>query len=76
MVDADSTELNGRRIHPTDRIRVSASDFLLSGGDAFTVFAESSDRLSIVSDIVALVDYFRARSPVSSPPENRVVRTD
>jgi 5'-nucleotidase len=75
-VEADSIELNGRRIQPADRVRVSANDFLLSEGDAFSVFAESTDRLSIVSDIVALVDYFRAHSPVSAPPENRVVRTD
>jgi 5'-nucleotidase len=75
-VDADSIALNGRRIAPTDRIRVAASDFLVEGGDAFTVFAESTDRLAIVADIVALVDYFKARSPVSSPQLNRIVRTD
>jgi 5'-nucleotidase len=75
-VDAGSIQLNGRRIAPTDRIRVAASDFLLGGGDGFTVFAESTDPLSIVGDIEALVDYFKARSPISPPRENRIVRTD
>jgi 5'-nucleotidase len=75
-VDAESIQLNGRRIAQTDRIRVAASDFLLGGGDGFTVFAESTDPLSIVADIEALVDYFKARSPVSSPPQGRIVRTD
>ena len=63
-VDADSIQLNGRRIAPTDRIRIALSYFLLGGGDAFTVFAESTDRLAIVDDIMALVDYFKTRSPV------------
>jgi 5'-nucleotidase len=75
-VDADSIQLNGRRIAPTDRIRVAASDFLLGGGDGFTIFAESTDQLSIVGDIEALVDYFKARSPIASPPQDRIVRTD
>jgi 5'-nucleotidase len=75
-VDADSIMLNGRQVASTDRIRVAASDFLLSGGDGFTVFTESTDRLVIVDDITALVDYFKARSPVSPPPQNRIERTD
>ena len=75
-VDADSIQINGRRIAPTDRIRVAASDFLLDGGDGFTVFAEGTDRLATGDDIVALVDYFKARSPITPPPQNRIVRID
>ena len=73
---ADSIQLNGRPIAATDRIRVTASDFLINGGDAFTVFSESTDRVQGVSDIAALVDYFKARSPVSPPPQNRIERID
>ena len=75
-VEADSIQLNGRRIGPSDRIRVAASDFLVDGGDAFSVFAETTDRLAVITDIVALVDYFKARSPISAPAQNRIVRTD
>jgi 5'-nucleotidase len=75
-VDADSIQLNGRRIAMTDRVRVAASDFLIDGGDSFTVFKESTDRLDVLGDVAALVDYFKAHSPVSTPPESRIVRTD
>jgi 5'-nucleotidase len=75
-VEADSIQLNGRRIAATDRIRVTASDFLINGGDAFTVFEESTERTSGAGDIAVLVDYFKARSPVSPPPQNRVERVD
>ncbi len=63
-VDADSIQIGGRRIGPGDRVRVAASDFLLNGGDGFTVFGESTERLASGADIQALVDYFTARSPV------------
>ena len=75
-VDADSIQINGRRIAMTDRVRVAANDFLLDGGDSFAVFTESTDRLVVLTDIAALVDYFKAQSPVSPPPQNRIVRTD
>jgi len=75
-VDADSIQINGRRITPADRVRVAASDFLRNGGDGFTVFGEGTDSLAVVGDIDALVDYFKARSPISAPPENRILRTD
>ena len=75
-VDADSIEINGRRIAPTDRVRVAANDFLVGGGDGFTVFSEATDRSVIVGDITALVDYFKARSPVAPPPQTRIVRLD
>ena len=75
-VEADSIQINGRRIAPTDRIRVAASDFLLGGGDGLTVFTEGTDRLAAGADIAALVDYFKARSPIAPPPQNRIVRID
>jgi 2',3'-cyclic-nucleotide 2'-phosphodiesterase (5'-nucleotidase family) len=75
-VEADSIRLNGRRIGASDRIRVAASDLLVDGGDGFTVFGESTDRLAIVADIAALVEYFKARSPISPPRQDRIVRTD
>ena len=75
-VDADSIQVGGRRIGPGDRIRVAASDFLLGGGDALTVFGEGTERLAGGTDIEALVDYFKARSPVLPPPLDRIIRID
>jgi 5'-nucleotidase len=75
-VDAASIRIGNRPVAPTDRVRVAASDFLIDGGDAFTAFAEGTNRVTLGSDLDALVDYFRARSPISPPTERRVVRLD
>lgn len=75
-IDADSIRIDGRPIGPNDRVRVAASDFLLDGGDGFTVFAEATDRQAAVEDLDALVAYFRANSPVSAPARNRIIATN
>jgi 5'-nucleotidase len=75
-VEADSISIDGRRIAPTDRIRVAASDFLVDGGDGFRVFGEGTNRVAGVVDVDALVAYFKARSPIAPGPQNRIVRTD
>lgn len=75
-VDAGSIRLDGRPIAPADRVRVAASDFLLNGGDGFKVFAEATDRQAVIGDIEALVEYFKARSPVAAPPQDRIVRVE
>ena len=73
---ADSLAIGGRRIAPSDRVRVAASDFLVAGGDGFTVFSEGVDRIGGSLDIDALVAYVKAHSPVSPGPQNRIVRID
>jgi 5'-nucleotidase len=75
-VDAESIAIGGRRVAPTDRVRVSASDFLVGGGNAFTVFGEGTNKVVSGTDIDALVGYFKAHSPVAPGPRNRIVRTD
>lgn len=74
-VDADSLSIGGRRVGPTDRVRVTASDFLLGGGDGFSVFKEGTNRVAAMSDIDALIAYFKVHSPVA-PSANRIVRID
>jgi 5'-nucleotidase len=71
-----SVQINGRPVAPTDRIRVAASDFLLNGGDSFTVFAEGTGVTVGPVDIDALVAYVAAHSPVPPRPLNRIVRID
>ena len=75
-VDADSIRLDGRRVAPSDRIRVSVSEFLLGGGDAFTVLAESTDRVAVMTDLDALVEYFKTRSPIAAQGPSRIIRID
>lgn len=75
-VDADSIVIDGRRVAPKDRIRVTVSDFLVNGGDALTVLREGTNKVVAGTDIGALVAYFKARSPVAPGPQNRIVRTD
>jgi 5'-nucleotidase len=75
-VDPESIAIDGRRIAPTDRVRVATSDYLAGGGDAFSVFTEGTDRVVGPADIDALVAYFKAHSPVAPGPQNRIVRVD
>jgi 5'-nucleotidase len=65
-VDPGSIRVDGRHVAPTDSVRVVTTDFLLSGGDGMAVLDESTDRVSIGTDIEALVEYFRRNSPVGS----------
>jgi 5'-nucleotidase len=75
-VDPASIKIGGKLIGPTDRVRVTANNFLVAGGDAFTVFAEGRNKVGGVPDVDALADYFKAHSPVSPGPQDRIVRTD
>jgi 5'-nucleotidase len=75
-VDAASIRIDDRPVAPTDRVRVAASDFLIDGGDAFPAFALGTNRVAVGSDLDALVAYFAARSPISPPTGQRVVRLD
>jgi 5'-nucleotidase len=75
-VDPASIKIGGRLIGPTDRVRVTANNFLVAGGDGFTAFAEGRGKVGGVPDIDALAEYFKAHSPVRPGPQDRIVRTD
>lgn len=75
-VDAASIRLDGRPIAPGARLRVCVSDFLLAGGDGFTVFREATDRVAGRTDLDALLAYIARQSPVQVPRQDRIVRTD
>jgi 5'-nucleotidase len=75
-VDPASLMIGERRIAPTDRLRVAASDFLVAGGNGFTIFKEGINKVAGDADIDALVAYVRTHSPVAPGPQNRIVRTD
>ena len=75
-VDPASLMIGERRIAPTDRLRVAASDFLVAGGNGFTIFKEGTDKVAGDADIEALVAYVRTHSPVAPGLQNRIIRTD
>jgi 5'-nucleotidase len=75
-VDPTSLMIGGRPVAPKDRLRVAASDFLVAGGNNFTVFKEGTHKVAGDADIDALVAYVKTHSPVVPGPQNRIVRTD
>jgi 5'-nucleotidase len=72
----ESVMLNGKPIRDTDSYRVEASDFLAAGSGALTAFREAKDGVIGPVDVDALVEYFKAHSPVAAGPQNRIVRLD
>jgi 5'-nucleotidase len=73
-VDPASITIRGKKLTPGMRVRIEASNFLIDGGDGFTIFAEGTDRRTFGTDVDALVDYFKTHSPVAPGPQNRIVR--
>ncbi|MEW2445704.1 bifunctional metallophosphatase/5'-nucleotidase [Micromonospora marina] len=66
--------LGGVPIDPATSYRVTASNFLVDGGDAMTVFGEGTDRTTAAGfDIDALVAYLGA-GPVAPGHADRVTR--
>ena len=65
-------KVNGTPVTDTQTIRVAANNFLVGGGDGFTVFKEGTDLWSGPLDIDALVAYLTAHSPVAPPALNRI----
>jgi 5'-nucleotidase len=75
-VERDSIRLNGRPIAADERVRAEASDFLVGGGNGYRALGEGVDRIGGVADVDALVEYFKAHSPVAPGGQDRIVRAD
>ncbi|AXQ30374.1 bifunctional metallophosphatase/5'-nucleotidase [Solimonas sp. K1W22B-7] len=73
-VDPATIRINGVAVDPAASYRVTVNSFLATGGDRFFVLASGSERLGGAQDIDALVDYFRARTPLAPGPQNRITR--
>ncbi|MFC4530202.1 bifunctional metallophosphatase/5'-nucleotidase [Sphaerisporangium dianthi] len=65
-------KINGTPVTDTQSIRVAANNFLVGGGDGFSVFKEGTDLWSGPLDIDAFVAYLGAHSPVAPPALNRI----
>jgi hypothetical protein len=58
-----------------DTIRVVTNDFMLAGGDGYTVLASGTDVASLEAELLGLlVDYLGAYSPVAPVVEGRIQR--
>ncbi len=64
--------INGVPVDPAATYRVAANNFLVGGGDGFTVFQTGTNRWSGLLDIDALVAYLEANSPVTAPATDRI----
>ncbi|GLW22259.1 bifunctional metallophosphatase/5'-nucleotidase [Microbispora triticiradicis] len=65
-------KINGTAVTDTQQIRVAANNFLVGGGDGFTVFTQSTNLWSGPLDIDALVAYMGAHSPIAPPATGRI----
>ncbi|MGQ0681068.1 bifunctional metallophosphatase/5'-nucleotidase [Bradyrhizobium sp.] len=73
---AERMTLNGARIDPAARYRVTVNNYLSVGGDGFTVFTEGTDQLTGVYDVDALFHYFLKHSPIGPASGGRIARID
>lgn len=78
-VDPDSMRIDGRRIDPQSRVRVTVNSFLAAGGDGFGVLRDATDAIGGPLDVDALADYLRqasAAAPLAPDRRPRIVRVD
>jgi 5'-nucleotidase len=71
---AERLTLNGVRIEPAARYRVTVNNYLSVGGDGFTAFTKGTEQLTGIYDVDALYDYFRGHSPVGPSSGGRISR--
>jgi 5'-nucleotidase len=73
-VVADRMSLNGRRVDPAMRYRVTVNDYLAVGGDGFTVLKQATAPQFGIYDVDALYGYFQANSPIAPASADRITR--
>jgi 5'-nucleotidase len=72
-VSVTNVKLNGVALDPGASYMVTVNNFLADGGDNFTTFGTvASPRLDGGNDLLALINYLGAYSPVSPPSTDRV----
>ncbi|NUS01041.1 MAG: bifunctional metallophosphatase/5'-nucleotidase [Nonomuraea sp.] len=65
-------KLNGTPVTDTQSIKIAANNFLMGGGDGFSVFTQSTDTWSGPIDLDAFTAYLTAHSPITPSAANRV----
>ena len=64
--------LNGQPLDDNRAYRVAMNNFLSSGGDRFTIFAQGTDPVGGVQDLEALESYLAANPGIAPPALGRV----
>ncbi|MFI0372692.1 bifunctional metallophosphatase/5'-nucleotidase [Actinomadura sp. 1N219] len=64
--------IDGTPIDPSTTYKVAANNFLLGGGDGFTVFTDGKDQVLGPIDLDAFVAYFTTQPTITPPPLNRI----
>ena len=63
-------------VGPADTVRFVTNDFMLTGGDGYTVFAQGTDILQPGDALLDVtIEYIAAHSPVAPVVEGRITRT-
>ncbi len=73
-VIAASMSLNGERVDPDKSYRVTVNNYLSIGGDGFAALTEGTAQQFGGYDADALFAYFKANSPISPAPADRIRR--
>jgi 5'-nucleotidase len=73
-VVADRMSLNGQRVDPATRYRVTVNNYLAVGGDGFTVLKQGTAPQFGIYDVDALYGYFQANSPIAPASADRITR--
>ena len=72
-VTISNVKLNGVTLDPVASYTVTVNNFLADGGDNFGTFATiTAPKLDGGNDLLALINYLGAFSPVAPPPTDRV----
>jgi 5'-nucleotidase len=71
---AERMTLNGTRIDPSARYRVTVNNYLAEGGDGFAAFTGGADPRTGIYDVDALYEYFGANSPIGPASGGRITR--
>jgi 5'-nucleotidase len=71
---AERMTLNGARIDPAARYRVTVNNYLAEGGDGFAAFTGGADPRTGIYDVDALYEYFGANSPIGPASGGRITR--
>ncbi|MEU8346723.1 bifunctional metallophosphatase/5'-nucleotidase [Spirillospora sp. NPDC048832] len=64
--------IDGTPVDPSATYKVAANNFLLGGGDGFTVFTEGQDQVLGAIDLDTFVAYFNAQGTITPPPLTRI----
>ena len=63
-------------VGPTDTVRLVTNDFMLTGGDGYTVLTQATDVLQPGDGLLEItIEYIAANSPVAPVVEGRLVRS-